>query len=237
MVSPVLCSFFRAHDERLDRFQLPVRKHLRPYPLAVYREYLKSARITSGTLPWKMLVYSILLRVNPSALALAHRTSSPRSFRVRWYTASEGNQKKITAFNKTWLPSQPRGLTLPAIALETDGYLVCWLSSPHAMSLAAQEPKSGTSFMYEWAVNALMVTCSHLERLYGRRACQVSWRKMFSRDRPSPVTAETPVIKMKEVFFVFDPSRNGQGRDSVATLNSLASPHSHAECSCENVNR
>ncbi|CAM9993163.1 unnamed protein product [Ectocarpus fasciculatus] len=91
------------------------------------------------------------------------------------------------------------------------------------------EPKSGTSFMFEWAVNALMVTCEELRRLYGESTCTVGWRSMFSRRKPKPVTPETALIDMKEVFFVFMPSR----------LHGRIPPGgpSAAPCPCSTVNK
>eukprot|EP00752_Nemacystus_decipiens_P012793 g11328.t1 len=93
------------------------------------------------------------------------------------------------------------------------------------------EPKSGTSFMYEWAINALMVTCSRLEQLYGRDTCQVSWRRIISRKTiHNKVAAGTKSIEMKEVVLSFQPRRKGKnGRDFAAGPD--------AACPCENVER
>jgi len=84
--------------------------------------------------------------------------------------------------------------------------------------------------MYEWAVNALMVSCSYLERLYGRGTCQVLWKRGLSKERPVPISKLGALSKINTVMFVFDPRRTHQA-------NSIASPGSAAACSCEEVKR
>ncbi|CBN79477.1 hypothetical protein Esi_0254_0001 [Ectocarpus siliculosus] len=91
------------------------------------------------------------------------------------------------------------------------------------------EPKSGTSFMFEWAVNALMVTCEELGRLYGEGTCTFRWRGFFSRRKQKPVSPETALVDMKEVFFVFKPNRQ-HGRSSAGGPS--ASP-----CPCSTVDK
>ena len=94
-----------------------------------------------------------------------------------------------------------------------------------------KEPKSGTSFMYEWAVNALMVTCSRLELLFGRDTCRVSWRRIISwKTKHSAVTAGTKSTEMKEVLLSFEPERKRRRGWNVA-----AAPD--ARCPCETVER
>lgn len=43
------------------------------------------------------------------------------------------------------------------------------------------EPKSGTSFMFQWGQDSLMEFCFFLDKLYGKRACRTRWigRKAF----------------------------------------------------------
>ncbi len=84
--------------------------------------------------------------------------------------------------------------------------------------------------MYEWAVNALLVTCSHLELLYGRGTCQVLWKRGLSKERPVPISEQGVLSKINTVFFDFDPRRKHH-------VNSTASPESATACSCEEVKR
>jgi len=84
--------------------------------------------------------------------------------------------------------------------------------------------------MYEWAVNALMVTCSHLELLYGKDACQVSWRWGRPSERLVPVSEEGVLYDKHEVMLVFDPWRVRHQHDSAAGSSATA-------CSCEKVKR
>lgn len=37
------------------------------------------------------------------------------------------------------------------------------------------EPKSGTTFMYEWGSGALAHACAYLQRAYGRESCRIEW--------------------------------------------------------------
>lgn len=37
------------------------------------------------------------------------------------------------------------------------------------------EPKSGTSFMFEWGQGSLIHACDFLQSLYGRWSCQTMW--------------------------------------------------------------
>lgn len=37
------------------------------------------------------------------------------------------------------------------------------------------EPKSGTTFMYEWGSGALAHSCAYLQRAYGRESCRIEW--------------------------------------------------------------
>eukprot|EP00903_Cladosiphon_okamuranus_P005693 g5655.t1 len=93
------------------------------------------------------------------------------------------------------------------------------------------EPKSGTSFMYEWALNALMVTCARLDMLYGRDTCHVTWRRTPSwNTKFKPVMTGTKSTEMKEVLLLFDPQPKGK-----RGLNVAAGPYDG--CSCENVQR
>ncbi|CAB1114377.1 unnamed protein product [Ectocarpus sp. CCAP 1310/34] len=98
-----------------------------------------------------------------------------------------------------------------------------------ASRIQYQEPKSGTGFMFEWAVNALMVTCEELGRLYGEGTCTVRGRRPFSRRKPKPVTPETALDDMKEVIFVINPNRQ-DGRSSAGGPS--ASP-----CPCSTVDK
>ena len=78
--------------------------------------------------------------------------------------------------------------------------------------------------MYEWAVNALVVTCSRLELLFGRDTCRVSWRNMVGDVVPA-ITAEASTKKMKWVFLEFEPRKQRDG--------SLGD----AACKCELVDK
>lgn len=40
------------------------------------------------------------------------------------------------------------------------------------LSRRASEPKSGTSFMFEWAKVVLKHTCDHLQDMYGPESCR-----------------------------------------------------------------
>ncbi len=84
--------------------------------------------------------------------------------------------------------------------------------------------------MYEWAVNALMVTCSHLERLYGKGACQVLWRWGLPSQELIPVSQDGVLYDKHEVVLVFDPWRIRHQRDTAAGSNATA-------CSCDDVKR
>lgn len=87
------------------------------------------------------------------------------------------------------------------------------------------EPKSGTGFMYEWAVNALMFTCAELNRLYGQHACSITWRGVQSRGKKRSITRNTHITHMKEVLLVFEPANKGSQNVSPAP------------CKCEKVDR
>lgn len=52
------------------------------------------------------------------------------------------------------------------------------------------EPKSGTTFMYQWGVGALFRTCLHLQNAYGKETCAIGsnkWNVTLSFD-PSRAT-------------------------------------------------
>lgn len=81
--------------------------------------------------------------------------------------------------------------------------------------------------MFEWAVNALMVTCRRLERWYGRDTCRVTWTKGNEQVlKPKAISKKFSTIDMKVVSLVFVP-RKRQRRGKVAV----------APCPCEDVDR
>lgn len=79
--------------------------------------------------------------------------------------------------------------------------------------------------MFAWAANALMVTCAELNRLYGQRACSVTWSGPRSRGLPRPITRNVHITHMKQVLLVFEPP-NKSGTNTAP-----------APCNCENVDR
>lgn len=87
------------------------------------------------------------------------------------------------------------------------------------------EAKSGTSFMYEWAVNALVVTCSWLELLFGRGACRISWKNIKGEAFPT-VPKEATVKEIKTVLLEFEPRTQRDGGSS-----------GDAACKCEDVDK
>lgn len=103
---------------------------------------------------------------------------------------------------------------------------------PVSLTQIRGEPKSGTTFMYEWAANALMVACGRIERMYGMGTCKVDFEWAYSdrRGKIAPITSSTTTKNMKRLILDFDPRRwrgpvssNGNGVD--------------AACPCENLDR
>lgn len=87
--------------------------------------------------------------------------------------------------------------------------------------------------MYEWAANALMVTCRYIERMYGVGTCTVDFEWAYTaRDGEiAPITSDTKTKNMKQLFFVFEPKRwsgsvSSNGTDDV-----------DAACPCHNLDR
>eukprot|EP00903_Cladosiphon_okamuranus_P005694 g5656.t1 len=113
----------------------------------------------------------------------------------------------------------PRGASLaPAM-------LLLLLSSSGNTQSVRGEAKSGTSFMYEWAVNALVVTCSWLKLLFGRDSCRVSWRNVQGEAFPT-ITKEVSVKEMKGVLLEFEPrTQRGDGSSDDAS------------CKCKDVDK
>lgn len=62
------------------------------------------------------------------------------------------------------------------------------------------EPKSGTGFMFEWAMSALSHTCRYLESAFGRGSCRIEWDffnrtlifdpRLAAEDRDKPCECE-----------------------------------------------
>lgn len=69
------------------------------------------------------------------------------------------------------------------------------------------EPKSGTTFMFEWGRAALERTCEYLKHTYGEKTCHVVTGVLAFTDHAYNTT------------FTFDPSLQS----------------THKECVCENV--
>lgn len=68
--------------------------------------------------------------------------------------------------------------------------------------------------MYEWAVNALMVACGYLRRVYGERTCRVSWSGFGGRVTTHKMSASVATTQMKQVMLVFKP-RDRRSRDEA----------------------
>ena len=80
--------------------------------------------------------------------------------------------------------------------------------------------------MFEWAVNALMVTCSQLGQWYGSRACSVKWAKNSNRGSSfREITDRVSVIDMKVAKLVFETPKHKK-RGGMA-----------APCQCQNVDK
>eukprot|EP00903_Cladosiphon_okamuranus_P015388 g14213.t1 len=95
------------------------------------------------------------------------------------------------------------------------------------------EPKSGTTFMYEWAANALMVVCGHIERMYGTGTCTVSFELAYTAraGEITPMSSNATTKNMNQLFLDFDPKRwrglvSSNGTDDVGSA-----------CPCENLDR
>eukprot|EP00752_Nemacystus_decipiens_P012792 g11327.t1 len=78
--------------------------------------------------------------------------------------------------------------------------------------------------MFEWAANALVVTCSGMELLFGRDTCRVSWRDKSGQAFPT-ISKGATTAEMKWVHLEFEPGERQDG--------SL----SDAACNCEDVDR
>lgn len=95
------------------------------------------------------------------------------------------------------------------------------------------EPKSGTTFMYEWAANALQVACAHIEHMYGVGTCSVKFELVYSKNRTGeivPLRPKSTTKNMKQLFLDFEPKR---GRGSASSDGTDVD----ATCPCENVDR
>lgn len=60
------------------------------------------------------------------------------------------------------------------------------------------EPKSGTGFMFEWGVEALLRACDYLRELYGDSSCEVTFE----------MQEEGSLNDVLYCDFVFDPNRS-----------------------------
>eukprot|EP00752_Nemacystus_decipiens_P008641 g7715.t1 len=94
------------------------------------------------------------------------------------------------------------------------------------------EPKSGTTFMYEWAANALMVACGHIESMYGVGTCTVGFVQAYTarEGEIAPINSNTTAKSMKRLFLDFDPKR---WRGPVSSNGTDVG----AACPCENLDR
>lgn len=86
--------------------------------------------------------------------------------------------------------------------------------------------------MYEWAANALMVACGHLERMYGLGTCKVNFERAYNARDGEIATIHSRITtkNIRRLFLVFDPKRwdgpaSSRGPDAVAV------------CPCENLDR
>lgn len=77
--------------------------------------------------------------------------------------------------------------------------------------------------MFEWTVNALLVTCDNLKKWYGEETCSVGFTNGEGLPvKPAVISKKVSVVEMKTVLFVFEPKEKRRaGVD--------------APCPCDNV--